>query len=76
MRKSPLRGSLLSAILHTDPFERADYEFGAYDKWYVERVFVFAPAIAIVGQHLATFQQFPPRQAPGSSGRSGLEEAD
>jgi arylsulfatase len=52
--------------LRTDPFERADYESGAYDKWYVERVFVFAPAIAIVGQHLATFQQFPPRQAPGS----------
>ena len=52
--------------LRTDPFERADYESGAYDKWYVERVFVFAPAIAIVGQHLATFQQFPPRQPPGS----------
>jgi arylsulfatase A-like enzyme len=52
--------------LRTDPFERADYESGAYDKWYVERVFVFAPAIAIVGQHLATFQQFPPRQAPGT----------
>jgi len=52
--------------LRTDPFERADHESGAYDKWYVERVFVFAPAIAIVGQHLATFQQFPPRQAPGS----------
>jgi arylsulfatase A-like enzyme len=52
--------------LRTDPFERADYESGSYDKWYVERVFVFAPAIAIVGQHLATFQQFPPRQPPGS----------
>ena len=52
--------------LRTDPFERADYESGAYDKWYVERVFVFAPAIAIVGQHLATFQEFPPRQAPGT----------
>ena len=52
--------------LRTDPFERADYESGSYDKWYVERVFVFAPAIAIVGQHLTTFQQFPPRQPPGS----------
>ena len=52
--------------LRTDPFERADYKSGSYDKWYVERVFLFAPAIAIVGQHLATFQQFPPRQPPGS----------
>ena len=52
--------------LRTDPFERADYESGSYDKWYIERIFVFAPAIAIVGQHLASFQQFPPRQPPGS----------
>jgi arylsulfatase len=52
--------------LRTDPFERAEYESGSYDKWYVEHAFVFAPAIAIVGQHLTTFQQFPPRQPPGS----------
>ena len=52
--------------LRTDPFERADYESGSYDKWYIEHVFLFAPAIAIVGRHLATFQQFPPRQPPGS----------
>jgi arylsulfatase A-like enzyme len=52
--------------LRTDPFERADYESGSYDKWYIERVFLFAPAIAIVGQHVASFQQFPPRQPPGS----------
>ena len=52
--------------LRTDPFERSEHESGAYDRWYVEHVFLFAPAIAIVGRHLATFQQFPPRQAPGS----------
>jgi arylsulfatase len=27
---------------------------------------VFVPAQAIVGQHLATFKEFPPRQKPGS----------
>ena len=53
--------------LRTDPFERAEHESGAYDRWYVEHVFLFAPAISIVGQHLATFQQFPPRQAPAVS---------
>ena len=52
--------------LRTDPFERSEHESGAYDRWYVEHVFLLAPAIAIVGRHLATFQQFPPRQAPGS----------
>ena len=52
--------------LRTDPFERAEYESGAYDRWYVEHVFVLAPAIGIVGRHLQTFQEFPPRQAPGT----------
>ena len=28
--------------------------------------FVLVPAQAIVGQFLATFQEFPPRQKPGS----------
>ena len=52
--------------LRSDPFERAEHEAGAYDKWFVEHVFVLVPAQAIVGQHLATFQEFPPRQKPGS----------
>ena len=51
--------------LRTDPFERAEHEAGGYDKWYIERVFLLARQ-AIVGQHLATFQEFPPRQQPGS----------
>ena len=52
--------------LRSDPFERAEYEAGGYDKWFVEHAFVFVPAQAIVGRHLATFEEFPPRQKPGS----------
>jgi arylsulfatase len=52
--------------LRSDPFERAEYEAGDYVKWFVEHAFVFIPAQTIVAQHLASFQQFPPRQAPGS----------
>jgi arylsulfatase A-like enzyme len=52
--------------LRSDPFERAQHEAGDYVKWFVEHAFVFVPAQAIVAQHLASFQQFPPRQAPGS----------
>jgi arylsulfatase A-like enzyme len=52
--------------LRSDPFERAEHEAGGYDKWFVEHAFVLVPAQAIVGQHLATFQEFPPRQKPGS----------
>ncbi len=52
--------------LRTDPFERADYEAGNYDQWFVEHAFVLMPAQAIVAQHLKSFQEFPPRQTPGS----------
>lgn len=49
-----------------DPFERADYESAEYDMWRFERVFLLLPAVAYVSQHLATYAEFPPRQAPGS----------
>ena len=34
-------------------------------RWFIEHAFVVVPAQAIVGQHLASFQEFPPRQRPG-----------
>jgi len=49
-----------------DPFERADWESGAYEKWYFERLFLLTPAAAYVGQFIKTFQEYPPRQKPGS----------
>jgi arylsulfatase A-like enzyme len=52
--------------LRADPFERAEVESGDYVKWFVEHIFLFVPAQAIVAQHLQSFQQFPPRQSPGS----------
>jgi hypothetical protein len=61
----PLRAPLLFN-LRTDPFEKAILESGEYEKWYVERMFVMAPAQAIVARELQTFKDFPPRQKPGS----------
>jgi arylsulfatase len=52
--------------LRADPFERAQGEAGEYDKWRVERAFVLVPAQDIVGQHLQTYVEYPPRQKPGS----------
>ncbi|ANL69875.1 sulfatase protein (plasmid) [Rhizobium phaseoli] len=52
--------------LRSDPFEIADQDAGDYDKWRVERAFVLVPAQAFVGKHLTTYQDFPPRQKPGS----------
>jgi hypothetical protein len=61
----PLRAPLLFN-LRTDPFERANEESGEYEKWYVERMFVMAPAQAIVAREVQTLKDFPPRQKPGS----------
>lgn len=52
--------------LRTDPFEIAPHEAGEYDKWRVERTFLLVPAQAFGVQHLATYQEYPPRQKPGS----------
>ena len=61
----PLRAPKLFN-LRSDPFERSEYEAGDYVKWFVEHAFVLVPAQAIVAKHLASFQEFPPRQRPGS----------
>ena len=62
---TPLRAPKLFN-LRSDPFERSEEEAGDYDKWFIEHLFVMVPAQAIVGRYLQTFQQFPPRQKPGS----------
>jgi arylsulfatase len=51
--------------LRSDPYERADESF-EHARWRVERAFALVPAQAYVGRFLATFQEFPPRQRPGS----------
>ncbi|MHC4155119.1 MAG: arylsulfatase [Planctomycetota bacterium] len=59
--------------LRADPFEEAStpgpsgrsasYE---YDKWHTQRMFALIPAQAIVAKFLGTFEEYPPRQKPGS----------
>ena len=52
--------------LRTDPFERAEYEGMDYNRWFVDHVFVLAPAGFYVAQWLQSFREFPPRQKPGT----------
>jgi arylsulfatase A-like enzyme len=64
---SPTRMPIL-IDLHADPFEAAvsrghSYE---YDKWAAERMFAFVPAQDVVAKFLGTFEEYPPRQKPGS----------
>jgi len=52
--------------LRRDPFERADWESGAYETWRFERIYLLTPAAAYVGKFIGTFKEYPPRQKPGS----------
>ncbi len=62
--------------LRMDPFERAEEENAmGYQRWYMERMFVIAPAGAYVGQWLQSFREFPPRQKPGSFNLDRVMEA-
>jgi arylsulfatase len=63
--------------LRSDPFERGDTDATMYyGKWVADRLFMFVPAQAIVGQFLKTFEEFPPRQKPASfSVDQALEKA-
>jgi len=50
-----------------DPFERAEHENAmGFQRWYLEHMFVIAPAASYVGKWLQSFKAFPPRQKPGS----------
>jgi arylsulfatase len=64
------------ANLRMDPFERAEHENAmGFQRWYMERMFLIAPAGAYVGQWLQSLRDFPPRQKPGSFNLERVMEA-
>ena len=48
--------------LRLDPFERADITSNTFHDWGLSHAFLLGAAQAIVGEHLATYTAFPPRQ--------------
>ena len=52
--------------LRTDPFERATITSNTYYDWELDHAFMLMPAQALVGQFLATFKDYPPRQKAAS----------
>jgi arylsulfatase len=52
--------------LRTDPYERADLTSNTYYDWLLDHVYLLMPAQTVVGQFLATFKEFPPRQKAAS----------
>lgn len=64
------------ANLRMDPFERAEHENAmGFQRWYMEHMFIIAPAGAYVGNWLQSFAEFPPRQKPGSFNLDNVMEA-
>jgi arylsulfatase len=61
--------------LRMDPFELAQDIGMDYQRWYLEHMFMIAPAGAYVGQWLQSFREFPPRQKPGSFNLDRVMEA-
>jgi arylsulfatase len=63
--------------LRSVPFERSTEDADLLGrKWMIDRAFLLVPAQAIVGEFLATFKEFPPRQKPASfSVDQALEKA-
>ena len=62
--------------LRSDPFERADEENAmGYQRWYLDHMFMIAPAGDFVGKWLQSFREYPPRQKPGSFNLDRVMEA-
>jgi arylsulfatase A-like enzyme len=69
-----LRAPLITN-LRMDPFELAQDIGMDYERWFIEHMFVFAPAGAYVARWLQSFRAFPPRQKPGSFNLDRVMEA-
>jgi arylsulfatase len=66
-----LRAPILTN-LRMDPFEIASEHGMDYDRWFMEHMFMIAPAGAYVGAALQSFAEFPPRQTPGTFNLSAV----
>ncbi len=61
----PLRIPLIFN-LRRDPWERAEITSNTYYDWLLDHAYMLVPAQTYVGNFLATFQQYPPRQKAAS----------
>ena len=61
----PLRIPLIFN-LRRDPYERSEITSNTYYDWLLDRAYLLVPAQDYVGDFLATFQKYPPRQKAAS----------
>ncbi len=69
-----LRAPILTN-LRMDPFELAQDVAMDYGRFFIEHMFMFAPAAGGVANWLQSFKEFPPRQKPGSFNLDRVMEA-
>jgi arylsulfatase A-like enzyme len=61
----PLRVPLMFN-LRRDPYEKAEITSNTYYDWVLDHAYLLVPAQAYVGNFLATFKDYPPRQKAAS----------
>ena len=61
--------------LRMDPFERAEHESIGYETWWVDHMFMIAPAASYIGEWLQSFREFPPSQKPGTFNLDAVMES-
>ena len=52
--------------LRMDPYERAEITSNTWNDWVIRHSYMVVPMQALVGEFVATFKEFPPRQKPSS----------
>jgi arylsulfatase A-like enzyme len=52
--------------LRQDPWERYQTDSMMYARWWGDKLWTLVPAVAIVGQFLQTFKEYPPSQVSGT----------
>jgi arylsulfatase len=61
--------------LRMDPWERYQSESDMYTRWWGDQLWTLVPSVAIVGQFLQSFKEFPPSQVSGSNSVTRFLEA-
>jgi arylsulfatase len=61
--------------LRMDPWERYPDQSDMYTRWWGDQLWTLVPSVAIVGQFLGTFKDYPPSQVSGSNGVTRFLEA-
>ena len=52
--------------LRMDPYERAEITSNTYNDWVMRHAYMVVPMQSLVGEFVASFKEFPPRQKPSS----------